>query len=94
MRDYCVTCAQIFSRALVIILLFLGFVSHPRVGIARAASLAPQQGIRPSLADMRIFLGGGGEEQLMFRELSDSTQNELQRASDLGRRASKPRTIL
>jgi len=43
MRAYCLTCAQIFSRALVIILLFLGLLSLPRVGIVRAASLAPNK---------------------------------------------------
>jgi hypothetical protein len=40
MRAHCLTCAQIFSRALLIILLFLGISVFLGVGIIRAASCA------------------------------------------------------
>jgi hypothetical protein len=40
MRAYCLTCAQIVSRALLMILLFLGIVVFLGVGIVRAASVA------------------------------------------------------
>jgi len=60
MRAYCLICARIFSRSLLIILLFVGVLIFLGVGIVRAAAFALEKLPRPRTADMGISTSSTG----------------------------------